>query len=107
MACQIQRLPFREAAVFAFPAPRGIRSLCPGGVNPSWRANNGGIPLGMPPLLHPCSQRESKLMPRRGRSLMAWQNPADLISISAGFLSYFRHFNRSLRSCGDTPQVQP
>ena len=23
---------------FCFPAPRGIRSLCPGGANPSWRA---------------------------------------------------------------------
>ncbi len=38
MACQLWRLPFREAAIIAFPAPRGIRSSCPGGKNPSWRA---------------------------------------------------------------------
>ena len=42
-----------------------------GGSNPSWRANYGGDPLGHRHNCVSCTQRESKFMPRRGKSLMA------------------------------------
>ena len=47
-----------------------------------------GFPLRSPPYLRSCTQRETKFLSRRGKSLMAWQNPTDFLVMSVGFLSF-------------------
>ena len=78
----------RECRRYCVLAPRGIRSLCPGGVNPSWRAKYSGFPFGRPLYLRFPHPEGVEVYAPEGQLPHGVQNPTDFFMNSVGFCRF-------------------